>query len=133
MRSYPRNSPQAAGRIVALALLADGHLSRTETAALERQQVHQRLGIGREALDEVLRHLAEDLVATGASAWSGAGVIDESVVRSLLDEIDDPALRRTVLGLCLAVTFSDSHFADGEQAVLAAAGRHWGVPVLETA
>ena len=30
MRTYPTNSPQAAGRIVALALLADGHLSKAE-------------------------------------------------------------------------------------------------------
>ena len=33
MRSYPRNSPQAATRILALAMLADGHQCASELAA----------------------------------------------------------------------------------------------------
>ncbi len=37
MRTYPTNSPEAAARIVALALLADGHLSLIEIDALERR------------------------------------------------------------------------------------------------
>jgi len=30
MRTYPRNSPQAAARILALVLISDGHVSRSE-------------------------------------------------------------------------------------------------------
>ena len=37
MRHYPRNSPQAAGRILALALLSDGHLSKRELDMLDRR------------------------------------------------------------------------------------------------
>ncbi|MFM2118860.1 MAG: hypothetical protein RL722_328, partial [Pseudomonadota bacterium] len=36
MRHYPRNSPQAAARLVALTLVADGHLAPAELEALAR-------------------------------------------------------------------------------------------------
>ena len=44
MRTYPNNSPQAAARIVALAMLADGHLCKTELDLLERMDAIARLG-----------------------------------------------------------------------------------------
>ncbi|MDH4418178.1 MAG: TerB family tellurite resistance protein, partial [Acidovorax sp.] len=34
MRSYPRNSPEAVARIIALLLISDGHVSRSELDAL---------------------------------------------------------------------------------------------------
>ena len=45
MRHYPPNSPHAAGRIVAMALLADGHLSRLELDVLDRMELHTQLGL----------------------------------------------------------------------------------------
>lgn len=39
MRSYPANSPEAAARIVALALVADGHVSLIEIDTLQRQDI----------------------------------------------------------------------------------------------
>jgi hypothetical protein len=36
MRSYPRNSPEAAARIVALVLICDGHVCRSEVETLHR-------------------------------------------------------------------------------------------------
>lgn len=50
MRTYPRNSPQAAARIVALAMLADGHVCRSEIEALERCDAAARLGLSRASL-----------------------------------------------------------------------------------
>lgn len=44
MRSYPRNSPQAAARIVALLLIADGHVSRSEMDALYGRDIEHELG-----------------------------------------------------------------------------------------
>ena len=45
MRSYPTDSPQAAARIVTLAMLADGAVCRAEVDALERSGVHEQLGL----------------------------------------------------------------------------------------
>ena len=47
MRSYPHDSPQAAARIVTLAMLADGAVSGAEIDALDRSGVHQQLGLWR--------------------------------------------------------------------------------------
>ena len=44
MRSYPCNSPQAAARIVALLLIADGHVSRSEMDALYGRDIERELG-----------------------------------------------------------------------------------------
>jgi hypothetical protein len=54
MRSYPHNSPEAAARIVALAMLADGHLSKSEFDALERLNIYGRLGLGPADWDSVI-------------------------------------------------------------------------------
>ena len=35
MRTYPRNSPEAAARIVALVLISDGHVCRSEIETLQ--------------------------------------------------------------------------------------------------
>ena len=45
MRHYPRNSPQAAARIVALTLLADGHLSKAEVEVGQKVKRGDRLGL----------------------------------------------------------------------------------------
>ncbi len=55
MRSYPRNSPEAAARIVALIMVADGHVSRSETAALDRLHASTLLDIAPADMARVLR------------------------------------------------------------------------------
>jgi len=47
MRSYPANSPQAAARIVALTVLADGDIGDAEIEWLDRLAVHEQLGLAR--------------------------------------------------------------------------------------
>jgi uncharacterized tellurite resistance protein B-like protein len=54
MRKYPRNSPQAAARIIALTIMADGDVDKAELAVLDELAVHQQLGLEREALHEVI-------------------------------------------------------------------------------
>ena len=44
----------------------------------------------------------------------------------MIDEIDDPALRRKVIRLCIAVAIADDYLADGEIALLAAVFNAWG-------
>ena len=62
MRSYPRNSPEAAARIVALVLISDGHVCRSEIDALQKLQVEQELGLVPGAFAQVVHTLCEDLL-----------------------------------------------------------------------
>jgi hypothetical protein len=49
MRTYLRNSPEAAARVVALALLADNHVSRDEMNAVRRFDIPGRLDLTHQA------------------------------------------------------------------------------------
>lgn len=128
MRSYPTNSPHAAGRIIAMALLADGHLSKAELDVLDRLDVARQLGLARSELHSVVHGFCEDLLASASGGWADACRIDSTTLFGLLAEIDDPVLRRQVLQLCARVVDADGHVADGESALLLAAVEHWGLP-----
>ena len=125
MRTYPNNSPHAAARIVALAVLADGHLAKTELDALERLGARRQLGLKPAELHEVVHALCEDLLATTDRDWGAACRVDRHSLAMLMAEIEDPALRATVLELCVAAVEADAHIADGEALIIAAALEHW--------
>ena len=54
MRRYPVDSPQAAARIVALTVVADGDIGDAEIAWLDRLAVHEQLGLARHELHTLL-------------------------------------------------------------------------------
>ncbi len=125
MRSYPRNSPKAATRIVVLAMLADAHLCARELQALERLDAATELGLDPLGLHQVIQEFCEDLMASAQHGWSGAGEIDPSTLSALLGEVDDPALQRKVLRLAVAAVEADGHLSDGEACVLEALVGRW--------
>lgn len=125
MRTFPTNSPHAAGRIVAMALLADGHLCKAELELLDRLDVARQLGLARTELHSVVHGFCEDLLASASGGWADVCRIDSATLFGLLAEITDPALRRQVLQLCTCVVEADDHLADGESTLLLAAIEHW--------
>jgi len=127
MRTYPTNSPQAAARIVALTLVADGHVSPAELAVLERVDAYRQLGITRPQMQAALQDFCEDLLAAHQSTWADACHIEPRTIAQLMAEIDDPALRMSVLRMCVAVAEADDHVADGESIVLVSAVENWGL------
>ena len=127
MRTYPRNSPEAAARIVALAMLADGHLGKAELDAVSRLGGHEQLGLDPAQLRAVMHTFCEDLLAAAHGSWADACRIDPHTLAELMAEIDDAELRRKVLRLCVAVVESDGHVADVESIVLVAAVEQWGL------
>lgn len=127
MRPYPRNSPQAAARIVALAMLADGRLARAELAAFARSKALRRLGLDAAGWQIVVQALCDDLVESANLTDDIMCTIEPSTLATVMAEIDDASLRRTVLDLCVAVVVADAHVAEEEHTVLAAACAAWGV------
>lgn len=124
MRSYPRNSPEAAARILALLLVADGHVCSSETATLEALGYKEGLDISDHAFQAVMQSLCEDLYL----ACAGGAIMDsvnDALLESLLAEIDEPALQRTVLRLATAVCGADNRIAEAESRILEAARRCW--------
>ena len=126
MRTYPRNSPQAAARIVALALTSDGHVSSAEERALEGLDIAGELGLAPQQFAQIVQTLCEDQSVAHTPFAPPVGQLDAALLTTLIDEIDDPALRRKVMRLCIAVTIADNYLADGEIALLAAVFNVWG-------
>lgn len=128
MRSYPIDSPEAATRLLAMALLADGHCSITELKALDRLGAPARLGLGPECFKAVIDHFCEDLLLATHGEWLGSAAIDSATRRSLFAEVQNPALGAEVRTLCEAVMLSDGHLAEGEVALLDELAKAWPRP-----
>ena len=125
MRSYRRNSPEAAARIVALVLISDGHVCRSEVQTLQQLQVERELGLAPGAFAPLIHTLCEDLLMGSCGGGSMIGGVDEAALASLLAEVDDPQLQARVLRLATAAASADRHVADSEDWVLSAARRRW--------
>ena len=127
MRTYPCNSAQAAARIVALTVLADGDIGNAEIELMRRLDVPKQLGLSQSDFDAVVDTFCEDLLSSKQLIWADACPVDERTLAQLMGEIDDPALRRQVLRLCVEIAEVDSRVTDGESIVLVAAVEHWGL------
>lgn len=127
MRKYAPNSPQAAARIIGLTLLADGDVGQVELALLDELAVHQQLGLSRDELHAVIDTFCEDLLSSQQLNWADACPVDAYTLTELMADIDDPTLRRKVLGLCVQLAESDDEVAEGESVVLTAAVEHWNL------
>jgi hypothetical protein len=127
MQIYPRNSPQAAARIVALVALADGHLCRTELEVLDRHFAYQQLGLTRTELLSVVNTLCEELLTPTYLSWLDVCCVDPRTLQELLAEVDDPNLRIKVLSLSIALVEANEHIAQGEAIVIAAMVEYWGL------
>lgn len=127
MRSYPVDSPQAAARIVALTLVADGDIGDEEIEWLDRLVVHEQLGLARHELHALLDSFCEDLLSSEQLQWADVCPVDERTLADLMCEIQDPALRLKLLRLCVELAEVDAHVDQAESVVLIAAVEHWGL------
>lgn len=125
MRPYPRNSPQAAARILAITLLADGHVSQLEMDVLDHVQAHVQLGMQREELHDVIHGVCEDMLAMSGLCWGDTCKVDPHTLGQLLQDIDDPTLRQKLLYLCVSVIEADTHVTEAESSMLATVMSHW--------
>lgn len=124
MRSYPKNSPHAAGRILALVMLADSHASQTEIDAFLRLQAADPLGLQPEDVTALVQQLCEDLLA-GQEAATPDLLPPRPVVDALLDELDDADLQHRVLVLGEELAWADGHLAAAEHRMLDRMRRRW--------
>jgi uncharacterized tellurite resistance protein B-like protein len=125
MRSYPVDSPEAATRLLAMALLADGHYAITEIKTLKSLDAPARLGLGPECFKAVIDHFCEDLMLATHGEWLGSAAIDSATRRCLFAEVQDPVLGAEVRSLCEAVMLCDGHLAEGELAMLDELAKAW--------
>ena len=127
MRHYPEDSPKAAARVIALALLADGAIDPSELATLKRRRTLDRLGLGEPEFDAVIRDLCEDLMVYSHRVAAGHLEIGREALREVLAEIRHPKLRKRLLATVLDIANADSELAGGEAVLIASAAECWGI------
>ncbi len=127
MRRYPTNSPQAAARIVALTVLADGDISNAEFELLAHPEVQAQLGLDRRALATVLHHAYDDLEPNARLSLPNTCPVDEFTLRDILGEIDDPELQKRLLRLCVDIAHSDGAVEIAESIITSSAMEQWGL------
>lgn len=125
MRKYTHNSPEAGARVVALALMADGSVDRSETLLLERQNVIAQLGLDNEQFDAIYYEYCTDMLASAQRNASGGLELDKPAVKALLDEISDPVLQKTILRIMLDIVDADHRLTAGEASLIALAQERW--------
>lgn len=131
MRKYPNDSVEAAARIVALALMADGAIDRSELLLLERQQIVGRLGLDHEQFDAIYYEYCTDMLTSAYRNASGLLELDEQGIDKLLDEISDPALQKKILRIMLDILNSDHRLTAKEAALIARALKCWDMDLCE--
>lgn len=125
MRSYPYNSPEAAARIVALVLISDGHVSKSEFESLNQLDGTRDLGLEPHNMPGIVQTLCEDLLMAGFDGRSILSYLDDGTLAPLMAEVDEPQLQSKVLSVAACVVNADQHRSDGETAMLGAISRHW--------
>jgi uncharacterized tellurite resistance protein B-like protein len=125
MRSYPRNSPEAAARILALVLISDGHVCRSEFETLKQLDGVPHLGLDPQKLPAVVQTFCEDLLMEGFDGRSILSRAGDGLMASLMAEVDDLHLRAQVLRLATAVAHADKHLSEGETAMIQAIRVIW--------
>jgi uncharacterized tellurite resistance protein B-like protein len=125
MRSYPRNSPQAAARLVALAMIADGHVCRSEVHAIRQTGAEQALGLPPGGLAPILQTLCEDILQGTFASKPLNSFVDDALIDALIAEVDDDALQRTVVDTVTSTVSADGHLSPSERYVLNRLLVHW--------
>jgi uncharacterized tellurite resistance protein B-like protein len=128
MRSYPIDSPKAVSRLLALTMIVDGHLAPSELKAMHRSGIQQHTGIDEDGFDDVVRDLCEDLLATAARRSSAEVEIDAGLLDALLGEVQETALRLSVMKAMLDIVHADSVLDTRETLLIERAFKAWSDP-----
>ncbi|MBL8448216.1 MAG: hypothetical protein JNJ44_12470 [Zoogloeaceae bacterium] len=127
MRTYPSDSPEAKARIIALALLADGGLDKSELECLDNQDVVSHLGIAAGTFDSVLFEFYQDIEQSGLRRTDGQLDLENPAIEAVLDEIHHPNHRKSLLRAIVDIAQADRDLSLGELRLTSMAMRHWGI------
>jgi tellurite resistance protein len=127
MRTYPRNSPEAAARVVALVLISDGNASKSEFEVLNGVGGVRELGLDPRDMPSIVQTLCEDMLMEGFDGRSILSRVGDELMASLMAEVDNPLLQTQVLRIARSVIHADGHLSDAESAMVDAISRHWRV------
>lgn len=127
MRIYATDSPRAVSRLLALAMIVDGHLAPAELKAMHHSGILRNAGIDEDGFDDVVQELCEDLLATAHQRGAGEVEIDAKLLDGLLHEVEAPSLRMGTMKAMLDIVHADTVLDGRETLLIQRAFKAWGV------
>lgn len=115
MTQIEKNSPEAVGRIIALAMLADGRLANAELEALDRHNIPAIAGLSRDALIQIIIGHCRELLEQGDGR---VRLLDPARLAPMLALVDDPAKRLLACRAIVVLSKADGEISRPEQALL---------------
>jgi uncharacterized tellurite resistance protein B-like protein len=131
MRHYPSDSPESMGRLVALALMADGAIDASELKQLDHKDSIRRLGLDEASFDKLIHDLCDDMLTSAYRNTAGQLELDVKSIDLLLAEIKHPALQKKLLRMMLDIVNADRKLSGGEAVLVAEAMKFWGIDLYE--
>jgi uncharacterized tellurite resistance protein B-like protein len=128
MRTYPTNSAKAVSRLLALTMIVDGHLAPSELKVVRGSAMPKHIMLDEDDFDDVVRDLCEDLLASAARRSSHEVEIDGPLLDALLGEVDDSALRLSLMKTMLDIVHADSVLDTRETILIERAFKAWSLP-----
>lgn len=133
MRHYPIDSPQAAARILALAILADGGLDVAELRVLDNYDIDEKFGLEPALFDEVIKDFCFDLAQYSDRDYASHLELDRETIGQLLRDIRDPRMQMDLLRMMVDIVNADGSLAGGEAVLVAEAMVVWGLDLHQIA
>ncbi len=121
------DTPDAAARVLVLAIVADGRLGACEVQALDDADAYARLGLDRDGFYRVMRAVCADLLDRQCATGDSMFKLDGPVAQAWIDQVRTPRLRQTVLELAFEVIRSDGVLHPGESRIFWQAMDRWGL------
>jgi hypothetical protein len=127
--AYEADSPQAAARVLILAMLSDGRLDPVEVKMLDEVDAYGRLGLSRAGFYAVLQQFCCELLAVQRQLPEGR--LERQTLQPWFDAVRDLALRRRVCRLLFDVIRSDRRVHPAESMVFWQALDGWSLRVSD--
>jgi len=131
MRYYQPDSPEALGRILALALLVDGGLDKSEMEKMEKDAIIEQLGLTKREFDSILHDFCDDLLITSMRDSSGQIGLGRETIDLLLADIRNHDLQLSILHILLDMVKADGRVTPGEAVLISQAMSRWGLELTQ--
>lgn len=131
MRHYSQNSSEAMARILALTMLADGGLDKTELEAIAKSKILNHIEMTEAGFEKVVHELCDDLLQYSSSYSLGQIELDRETLNHVFADITLVPLQKMLLKVMVAVVDADQRMSDGEAIVISQALSTWGFDLVE--
>jgi uncharacterized tellurite resistance protein B-like protein len=130
MKTYPKDSPEAIARVLAMTMITDATLDDRELEIMDRLRLYDMLGLTKAEFAHVVKAYCDELVAAG-SPDGKVDLMDRPRIDAVADLVEDPARRVAVAQMMLNIIKADDTLHTTELTLLRYILARWNLPFDE--